>query len=910
YVDVAVSRPGDPTANFTLDSYNCNAETIILLDQTSITTRDSVEHIWLVSHSGITDTLYGESHELDIGMDQDISISYEIITDIGCNDIKLLDTTIVTNDFVVEYEDKIICDGESVVIFSSDLPDITVDISPDTNVQYDGAGTYFIDDFIGEQDFTINVTNGFCFDDSIVNITTAADPTFPLPDLIQCGSATVELNADGPDFYFYEWSGPLITDPNEVNPTVSLLTSETYYVTVSTSEGSLCSFQDSLDVIVSPIPQFEILPAPRIIYCSGDTVTLSLDQTFESVEWTSISGELLGEEDTLLLIDLIESDTISALVTTIDGCQNEETVIIQFVAEPIINFAPETIDTVCQGDDAFLAVVPTSDSITWTDIDGVVLGVGNTLIVPNVQDSQTVINVTSTNILYSCETMRSITINLYPDPVIDFTPLDNITICPGMMIPINIESQDSVIWYDENGDVLAIGSELFLSGIEDTITYAITVINEFGCETSKDFEIIVDPSIVPEVDISILDTVNVCETTDFSVTIESMDSITWYDINGNVLEVGNDFMVQNVTDTTTYIISVIDTFGCELLDTFDLNPYAGINLQIITLSNDTVYCEGESVDIISISNVDATVSWFNADTLIGVGDTLMDYFPIGDVSIVAIAEDMFGCMSSDTFDIRESQTEGEIVGDSLICIDGMADLMFIPEIDTDQFSIAWEPNEYITIDNGLSITVGPPFTTLFTAMYSNEDGCITQDSFFVIVAGFFDPIIAEADPPEILLGNSSQLSTDQDDSFTYNWEPVETLDDPESPTPIATPLETTTYFVTVTDLNGCTGTAEVTVEVIQPNCDESDIFIPNMFTPNGDMLNDFFKVESNFVEEQEVIIYNRWGEEVYKSSDINARWDGTFEGRELPPDVFGYHIWIRCINGLEYMKQGNITLNK
>jgi gliding motility-associated-like protein len=121
-------------------------------------------------------------------------------------------------------------------------------------------------------------------------------------------------------------------------------------------------------------------------------------------------------------------------------------------------------------------------------------------------------------------------------------------------------------------------------------------------------------------------------------------------------------------------------------------------------------------------------------------------------------------------------------------------------------------------------------------------------------------------------------------------------------------MGTTTYTVTVTNEAGCTGTASITVTVFEPFCDERDIFFPNAFTPNNDGKNDVLLLRSNFVTDLDLHIYNRWGEEVFKSNNINVGWDGTYNGKVLPPDVFGYYFTATCPNAKTYSKQGNVTL--
>lgn len=121
------------------------------------------------------------------------------------------------------------------------------------------------------------------------------------------------------------------------------------------------------------------------------------------------------------------------------------------------------------------------------------------------------------------------------------------------------------------------------------------------------------------------------------------------------------------------------------------------------------------------------------------------------------------------------------------------------------------------------------------------------------------------------------------------------------------PTKTTAYTVTVTDQFGCTATASVTVKVI--SCEES-LFVPNAFSPNGDSKNDEFRVRSNFISDIEIVVYNRWGQEMYKAKDAEAGWNGTFNGEKLGPDVFGYCVIYTCPDNTKHTKLGNVSIIK
>ncbi len=93
-------------------------------------------------------------------------------------------------------------------------------------------------------------------------------------------------------------------------------------------------------------------------------------------------------------------------------------------------------------------------------------------------------------------------------------------------------------------------------------------------------------------------------------------------------------------------------------------------------------------------------------------------------------------------------------------------------------------------------------------------------------------------------------------------------------------------------------------------CNDDALFIPNAFSPNDDQINDVLLVRgAEGFNSMNLIIYNRWGEKVFESSDPKIGWDGRFEGEPLSPDVYGYYLTVTCPAGT-IVDKGNITLLK
>jgi len=156
----------------------------------------------------------------------------------------------------------------------------------------------------------------------------------------------------------------------------------------------------------------------------------------------------------------------------------------------------------------------------------------------------------------------------------------------------------------------------------------------------------------------------------------------------------------------------------------------------------------------------------------------------------------------------------------------------------------------------------------------------------------------------LVVGNSVQLNASGGN--TYQWAPPSFLDNANSPNPITTPLNNIMYVVYITDSYGCSNTDTVNIEVD----DATDIFIPDVFSPNGDGQNDILYVRGKGIKEIEFIIYDRWGEKVFESSDLNKGWDGSFKSKLLSTAVFVYYIKAISYNDQAYERKGNVTLIK
>lgn len=193
---------------------------------------------------------------------------------------------------------------------------------------------------------------------------------------------------------------------------------------------------------------------------------------------------------------------------------------------------------------------------------------------------------------------------------------------------------------------------------------------------------------------------------------------------------------------------------------------------------------------------------------------------------------------------------------------------------------------------------------------SDYNNCHTIAQFSIIDSSYFPPdgIEAWSDKDTIWETQDVQLYSTELDDFTYLWSPSASLNNSTISNPIATPSQTTDYIVYVSDQYGCMLSDTVRITVLEVICDEPFVYVPNAFTPNGDGNNDVLFVRSDIVVDVIFAVYDRWGEKIFETTQLNKGWDGTYKGKKCDPGVFVYYLDATCLNRDKLVKKGNVTL--
>ncbi len=263
------------------------------------------------------------------------------------------------------------------------------------------------------------------------------------------------------------------------------------------------------------------------------------------------------------------------------------------------------------------------------------------------------------------------------------------------------------------------------------------------------------------------------------------------------------------------------------------------------------------------------------------------------------------------------------------CLDTIVDLVSFPKLITTKFTDSigcaqncdgraeavstggispytyqWSTTPVQTSSTATGLCAGWCFVTV-----TDAQGCTYVDSIFV--KGYInnDSSKVLANPDTIFDFQSTQLHVDPSSGYFYSWSPPNGLSNTTTSNPIATPTSTTTYYVTVTDINGCGSVVDtIRIVVLHLKCDASDVYVPNAFTPDGNGHNDVLYVRSRGIKTLYFAIYNRWGQKVFETADQTQGWDGTYNGAKCDPDVFVYYLEATCLKDQTYFKKGNITL--
>lgn len=380
-------------------------------------------------------------------------------------------------------------------------------------------------------------------------------------------------------------------------------------------------------------------------------------------------------------------------------------------------------------------------------------------------------------------------------------------------------------------------------------------------------------------------------------------------------------------DTTSIIFEPVITFDsvgvytvylyvtdsiCLLTDTAEIQIFVYDSLDLTT-TVDQELCVPVPIDLTAYTNGVATqFIWSSdanlSDTLnVDLSDSVYTATPSGPTTYYVEVSNG-GCSLLDSVTIDFIGSALVLDANDSICAGETSIVTATNTNPSITFSYTWQPDSIIiTPSTSNSVSVNPQTTQYVYVTATSSTGCVVEDSILINVGYIPDNLIV-ATASEYLVPEGSDVTlTGQPSGYSYLWLPVTGLDSPTSISTTATVDETTLFTLLVSD-GICTKSDTVLVKTYQFVCGEPFIYIPNAFSPNGDGENDVLFVRGSLIAEMEFRVYDRWGELVFESFDRLDGWNGEFRGKALDPDVYDYYLRVTCIDDVESIVKGNVTL--
>ena len=212
-------------------------------------------------------------------------------------------------------------------------------------------------------------------------------------------------------------------------------------------------------------------------------------------------------------------------------------------------------------------------------------------------------------------------------------------------------------------------------------------------------------------------------------------------------------------------------------------------------------------------------------------------------------------------------------------------------------SYQWSPSTYLSNPEQQDpIMVNPHSSETYQLTVVGANGCTSLEPATVVVNVVPPLKVFAGDDTSVVVGQTVPLDAVDVDNvgFTqYAWTPVTGLSNANIIDPTALVNASITYTVTATAPDGCQGVDSMTIKAFTT---QADIFVPNAFTPNNDGHNDLLRaIPIGISEFKYFTVYNRWGQQVFSTTNASLGWDGTLSGHTLLPGTF---VWVAA--GLDY----------
>lgn len=457
-------------------------------------------------------------------------------------------------------------------------------------------------------------------------------------------------------------------------------------------------------------------------------------------------------------------------------------------------------------------------------------------------------------------------------------------LCVGETVQLNASGAESYTWSPSTGLSATDIPDPVFSG-EETTTYTVTGTGQCG---SSEATVTVT---VGEIDVEVEELVKLCPGESHTFDASGGTNYLWEP--GDYLD---DDDVPNPTTTpdenVTYTLTVSDDAGCEgvaHVQVIVLPPPP-----TLTVGGPYVACNGDPVRLFVSGGGEEGYVWSPESGLDDPHVANPYANPIHSTTYTVTSENECGIGTAEVV-VKVSFVDVTMSTDSVVCYDTPFEVAA-----QGGMNYKWRP-PHLFAEPGGAVTQATITSGRYIEVIGyNADGCHDVATTFVNV---HPRAVVDAGANQIVYyGESATLHPYS--PYPVVWEADPDLSCTHCANPVVSTLESSWYYATVTGPEGCVEIDSVKVIV------RGNIYVPNAFSPDGDGLNEIFKAKGVDIVEFRMEIYNRWGEMVFESDDINTGWNGSSPNSDYyaPPGVYPYRIVAREHGGEVYEIQGHVTL--
>ncbi len=735
-------------------------------------------------------------------------------------------------------------------------------------------------------------------------------------------------NSSAGSNFTYSWTtanGTILSGGDALNPTIN--SPGDYHLVVLDNSNNCTSFADvTVNEDIAP-PISEAGPNATI-YC-GDT-KVALDGTGTDVgasfvyQWTTLDGNIVSGATTLYPEANEVGTYYLAVENTTNGCQAvDSVVVVADVNAPVIVVA-NSPQLTC---DVTEIVINATNSSSGADFD-YSWSTGNGHIVAGGKSNSPTIDkegkylLTLTNTLNGCETTKEVNIEQNIEEPIVAGAVNDMLTCKLDEVDISASATGSGTlfdfqWSSTGGNIVS--GDLTPSpkvNLKGTYTVIVKDLSN-GCTSEKSF-VVEENKLAPDLVLANPDDIT-CKQTTVVLNASSSNndvSYNWTALTGNIVS-GANSATPVVNQTGDYEVVITDDGnGCTTLKTVAVSE--NVTKPIADAGQDfDIPCSSNSVQIGPANvNPDYIYSWSTStgNIVSGANSSNPIVAAVGSY-LLQVENKENGCVEDDAMYVSAPPKVLDVAFDieGVVC-NGAGGSIKVVSV------TGGTPPYLFSFDNGSSFGAldvqGGLVSGSYNVVVQDVMGCEYEAHAIIPSADL--PVIETNSIYYIESGDSAQLqvftSILPDDIDTIIWDSIEYLSCTNCLNPIAKPLVSTNYEVEVIDKNGCDASARIAIFVSDP-----DIYIPNVFSPNSNNLENssfYIHAKTNKVKEITALsIFDRWGNQVFIQehflpNDPYAGWDGTFRELELEPGVYVYHAVVEFVSGKKVSYAGDVTIVK